>query len=131
VAPENVRIVRAAFDAYLRGDEQGMLGVVSADVVATQFPDQLDVRDFHGHEGVRQLMAEWIGAWEDWTIELLAAREVGDLVVATACQRGRGRGSGAPMESQVTFIFTIRHSAIERWQMFHTEQEALEAVGLA
>ena len=76
-------------------------------------------------------MAEWIGSWEDWTIELLAAREVGDFVIATARQQGRGKGSGAPMQSEVTFIFTIRDSAIERWQMFHTEQEALEAVRLA
>ena len=131
MAQENVSIVRAAFDAFQRGDEAGMLGLVSPDVVATQFPDQLDVHDFHGHAGVRRLMAEWIGAWEDWTIELLAAREVGELVIAGARQQGRGKGSGAPMESEVTFIFTIRGSTIERWQMFHTEQEALEAVGLA
>jgi ketosteroid isomerase-like protein len=131
VAQENVRVVRAAFDAYQRGDEPGMLELVSPEVVVTQFPDQLDVRDFHGHGGLRDVMAEWIGTWEDWTIELLAAREVGDLVIAAARQQGRGKGSGAPMQSEVTFIFTVRDGSILRWQMFHSEQEALEAVGLA
>ena len=128
---DNVRVVREAFDAYLRGDEAGMLALTSPEVVVRQFPDQLDVHDFHGHDGVRQVMAEWIGAWEDWKIELLAAREMGDVVLATARQRGRGKGSGAPIDSEVTFIFTLRDSRIARWQMFHTEQEALEAVGLA
>ena len=131
MAQENVRVVRAAFDAYERGDEPGMLELVSPEVVVTQFPDQLDVRDFHGHEGLRDVMAEWIGTWEDWTIELLAAREVGDLVIASARQQGRGKGSGAPMQSEVTFIFTVHDGSILRWQMFHSEPEALEAVGLA
>ena len=35
------------------------------------------------------------------------------------------------MQSEVTFIFTVRDGSIRRWQMFHSEQEALEAVGLA
>jgi ketosteroid isomerase-like protein len=98
--------------------------------VVTQFPDQLDVHDFHGHKGVRRVMAEWIGSWDDWTIELLRAREVGGHVLATAYQRGRGKSSGAPIEAEVIFVFTVRDGVIVRWQMFHSEHEALKAVGL-
>ena len=126
----DVAVVRAAFDAYLRGDEPAMLELVAPDVVVTQFPDQIDVRDYHGHEGLRQVMADWIGTWADWSIELLDAREADGLVVATAFQRGRGKGSGVPMQSEVTFLFTLRAGTIARWQMFRSEQEALKAVGL-
>jgi ketosteroid isomerase-like protein len=129
VAQDNVEIVRAAFDAYHRGDEAAMFALTAPDVLVTQFPDQLDVRDFHGHDGLREVMAEWIGTWDDWTIELLGARELDDRVLASARQRGRGKGSGAPMESEVTFVFTIRRALIARWQLFHSEQEALEAIG--
>ena len=126
----DVAVVRAAFDAYLRGDEPAMLQLVATDVVITQFPDQIDVRDYHGHEGLRQVMADWIGTWADWSIELLDAREADGLVLATAAQRGRGKGSGAPMQNEVAFLFTLRAGTITRWQMFHSEPEALKSVGL-
>ena len=126
----DVEVVRAAFDAYLRGDEPAMLELVAPDVVVTQFPDQIDVHDYHGHEGLRQVMADWIGTWADWSIELLDAREADGLVLATAAQRGRGKGSGAPMQNEVAFLFTLRAGTITRWQMFHSEPEALKSVGL-
>jgi ketosteroid isomerase-like protein len=128
---ENLELVQAAFDAYFRGDEPALLELVAADIVITQFPEQVDVRDFHGHEGFRQVMAEWIGSWDDWSIEILGARELGDLVLATARQRGRGIVSGAPMDAEATFVFTVREGLIARWQMFASEKQALEAAGLA
>lgn len=127
---EKLALVQAAFDAYFRGDEPALLELVAADVVITQFPEQVDVRDYHGHEGFRQVMADWTGIWDDWSIEILSARELGDMVLATARQRGRGRGSGAPMESEPTLVFTVREGLIARWQMFPSEEQALEAVGL-
>ena len=125
---QNLQLVQAVFDAYFRGDEPAMFARIAADVVVTQFPEQIDVRDYHGHDGLRQVMADWIGSWEDWSIEILHAREVDGRVLATARQRGRGRGSGVPMESQPAFVFTVRDGSIARWQMFMSEQQALEAI---
>ena len=65
----NLAIVLAAFAAFQRGDEEAMLSAASPEIVVTQFPDQLDVHDFHG-----------------------------------------------------------RDEAIVRWQIFHSEQEAREAM---
>ncbi len=126
----NIDLVHAVFDAYKRGDEPGMLALVAPDVVVTQFPDQLDLRDYHGHEGLKDVMASWIGTWEDWSIEPLRMWDSGDFVFVTALQRGRGRGSGVPMEAEVTFVFTIQGGAIVRWQMFQSEREAHEAAGV-
>ena len=44
----NVEIVRAAFDRYLHGDEAAALALFAPDIVVTQFPDQLDGREFQG-----------------------------------------------------------------------------------
>jgi ketosteroid isomerase-like protein len=130
MSKKNLELVEAAFDAYSRGDEPALLELVAADVVITQFPEQVDVRDYHGHEGFRQVMTEWTGSWDDWSIEILGARELGDLVLATARQRGRGIASGAPMDAEATFVFTVREGLIARWQMFSSEEQALDAVGL-
>jgi ketosteroid isomerase-like protein len=125
----NVEIVRAAFDAYFRGDESAMLEMAASDIIVTQFPDQADVRDYHGHDGLMQVMTEWISSWDDWSIEILRMRDVGDLVFVSARQRGRGKSSGAPVEGEVTLVFTVRQGKIGRWQMFSSEQQALEAMG--
>jgi ketosteroid isomerase-like protein len=128
VSERNIEIVQSAFDAYLRGDETAMYALTTPDIVVTQFPDQLDGGDFHGQDGARRVMAEWTGTWEDWQIELLDAVEEGQRVFVSARQRGRGKASGAPMETDATFVFTVRDGLISRWQMFHSDEEARRAV---
>jgi 3-oxoadipate enol-lactonase len=127
----NLELVQTAFDAYARGDEPALLELVAADVVITQFPEQVDVRDYHGHDGFRQVMTDWTGSWEDWSIEILGARELGGVVLATARQRGRGVASGAPMDAEAVLVFTVREGLIARWQMFSSEEQAIEAAGPA
>jgi len=131
MSQESMDVVQAALDAYFRGDESAMLDHAAPDVVVTQFPDQPDVQDYHGHEGLLQVMAEWTDTWDDWSVEILRTREIGDRVLVGARQRGRGKSSGAPVEGEVAFVFTVRHDKIARWQMFHSEQQALKAVGLS
>jgi ketosteroid isomerase-like protein len=130
MSQQNVEIVREAFDAYFRGDQPAMLALAAPDVVVTQFPDQLDVRDYHGHDGLIESMTDWIGNWDDWSIEVLRAEQLGELVLVAARQRGRGKGSGAPIQADASFVFTLRDDKIARWQMFHSEQEARQALGM-
>src|SRR5437588_783905 len=115
MSQETLEWAEWACDGYIRGDEPALLKLVAADVVITQFPDQVDGREYVGHEGFRRVMADWTGSWDDWTVEILGAEEVGDVVLATAQQRGRGRVSGAPMEAGATFVFTVRKRLIARW----------------
>jgi ketosteroid isomerase-like protein len=129
-ATPHLEIVQAAFDAYFRGDEQALLALAAPSIVISQFPEQVDAGQYHGHDGFRQVMADWTGSWDDWSIEIVSAREVGNRVLATALQRGRGMGSGAPMEAQAIFVFTVRDGLIARWEMFSSEEQALTAVGL-
>ena len=105
-----------------------MLELAAPDIIVTQFPDQPDVHDYQGREGLARVMTDRIGTWDDYSIEIVRAREVGGLVFVTARQRGRGKGSGVPFESEVTFVFTVRQGAIARWQMFRSEQEAFDVV---
>ena len=129
MAERNLAIVLSAFAAYERGDEQAMIAAASPEIVVTQFPDQLDVRDFHGRDGLLEMMTGWLGTWEDWTLDVRSVASEGELVFVNAVQRGRGKGSGVPIESDVTFLFTFRDEEIVRWQIFHDEQEAREAAG--
>jgi ketosteroid isomerase-like protein len=129
VSSEDVEIARQVWDAWQRGDVATVFKLIDPDVVSTQFPEQVDTRPYYGHDGVREVMIEWIGTWDDYEIELLDLRPVGEAVVASLHQRGRGKGSGAAMEGDVWFVWRLRGGRIVRWQMFSSEAEALAAAG--
>ena len=61
MSQRNLDLVQSAFNAYFRGDEPALLELVAPDVVITQFPDQVDGREYLGHDGFRQVMADWTG----------------------------------------------------------------------
>jgi ketosteroid isomerase-like protein len=130
MSQENVEIVQAGFAAYHRGDLPAMLKRFALDVVVTTRPDQPDVRDFHGHDGVVEQMTEWVETWDGFSIQILRVREVEDFVILVAHETGCGTRSGVPMDDEVTYVFTIEGAKIIRWQMFGTEPEARAAVGL-
>jgi ketosteroid isomerase-like protein len=122
-------VARQLWAAWEGGDVEGMFELIDPEIVSTQFPEQVDVRDYHGHEGVRAVMEDWIGTWDDWKIELLDVRVIGDSVVLSLYQSGRGKGSGVAMEAPVWFVWLVRDGKVARWEMFSSEREALEAAG--
>ncbi len=84
-----------------------------------------------GREGVRQSLAAWVGAWDDFHSELRELIDSGDKVLAAGWQRGRGRGSGVEVAQDFAGIWTVRDGRIVRWDMCADRAEALEAVGLS
>ena len=127
MSKENLQIVRAAFDAYFRGDVPAMLELVDPGVVVTQLPDQPDPQTFHGREGLLRSMAEWTGQWDDYLFEVRGMRDFGNCVLVSGLQRGRGHGSGIQVQADVYFVFTLRVGKLVRWQMFQAEKQALDA----
>jgi ketosteroid isomerase-like protein len=126
----NVEMVRAGFDAFIRGDMPAMLDGFSEDVVVSGRPDQPDMREYHGHEGLMEWLTDWLDVWEDYSIAIERVRDAGDAVIVVTRERGQGAGSGVPIDDEVTFVFTVEQAKVVRWQMFHTEPEALAALGL-
>ena len=124
-------MARALWDAWDRGDFPAMFDLIHPEILSRQFPEQIDVRDYHGHDGVREVMESWIGTWDDWRIELRDLRAVSDdAVVLSLFQSGRGKGSGAGMAQPVWFVWRVRDDKVAQWLMFSSEGEAVaEASG--
>jgi ketosteroid isomerase-like protein len=104
----DIEIVQQAYEAWFRGDEGGMMALVHPEIVVTQIPEQVDTRPYHGYDGLRAVMADWVGSWDDYSIEM--------------------RG-GIPMDADTWFVWHLRDGKLIRWQMFSTEHQALEAAG--
>ena len=129
MSQENVEIVRRMHDAFARGDVEASLACFDSEIEFSTAAGP-DTATYHGIDGVRQATRKWVGAWDDFHIELEGLTDLGEHVLARICERGRGKGSGVEVERELFQLFTFRDDRIARLRMYQDEKEALEALGL-
>jgi ketosteroid isomerase-like protein len=132
MSQENIEIVRNAFDAFTRGDLEGVLRLCDENIVITQPPELPGVSpQQRGHNGMLEAFGIWPEQWDDYQIEILRIADPGDYVVVTTKTKGRGKQSGVEVEMEFSLVFTVRDEKIVEWQIFMHEDQALEAAGLS
>jgi ketosteroid isomerase-like protein len=131
MSQQNVEIVAAAFDAYLRGDMESALRFVDPEIVVMQRPELPDAMPRHGHAGVVEAIAVWPDQWDDYQLQIVETRDAGKHVIVRSHHRGRGKGSGVDVEDEIWYVFGFRNGKVTEWRMFGSEREAVEAVGLS
>ena len=86
---------------------------------------------YRGHDGVRRYMAQVYEAFEDYRPEVEDLLVAGEKVVTLAIEHGRGRASGARVESRRTaHVWTMRANKAIRLDLYLDRAKALEAAGL-
>ena len=131
MSQENVELVLAAFRLFEAGDVDAILSLVDEDVVVTQSAELPGVSPRqYGHQGVLEAFGFWPEQWDDFQIDVLRIRDLGDRVLVETTQRGRGKGSRVEVEMPFSFLFTVRAEKITEWQIFTRGSEALKAAGL-
>jgi ketosteroid isomerase-like protein len=130
MSQENVEIVRRSFDAFLRGDFDGAMQAFHSDIAYDLTRISPDGEVFEGHEGVRTGMRRWLGAWDDYRMEVDEYVDAGDSVVIFFRESGRGKGSGLRIEQSVAGVWTLQDGKVVRVTPFLDRSEALDAVGL-
>jgi ketosteroid isomerase-like protein len=130
MSQENVEIVRRIVEAAQRGDWDAAMAEYDETVVLDQsrMPGGCI---YHGHQGVRDFYVSWVGAWDDFRIELERVVDAGELVVDINEVVGTGKGSGAPVRMRTGNVWTIEHGKVVRHVGYPVASEALEAVGLS
>jgi ketosteroid isomerase-like protein len=132
MSQEDVGIVRESWEAWLRGDMDGVLANYAPDVVwdLTHFREWPDAV-YEGPSGVRQFLGEWLDVWDDFEVGVDEFRVAPDgRIVALAWQRGRGRHSGLAMDMKWAMITTVRDGQIIYMDNYDDRRKALEAAGL-
>jgi uncharacterized protein len=130
MSQENVEVVRAVIDGWLRSDPTTM-DLVSEDAVYVAPPTMLDGGTYHGHEGVLQWVVDWRRAWADYEAEVERIESLGDQVLTIERHRATGRRSGVRVDIQTASLWTVRDGKVVRWQGYPSEAEALKAAGLS
>jgi ketosteroid isomerase-like protein len=130
MSQENVAIVRAAFDAWARGDVDALLELMHPEVTVVQPQTMPGGATLHGHAGVMEAIEMWPEQWDDYRIEVVQIDDAGgNALLVRTHQRGRGRATGIEVAEDFWFLLRFRDSKIVEWRIFDAEREAREAVG--
>jgi uncharacterized protein len=130
MSQENVEIVRRGYDAFNRGDIEGLIETVEPQIRWDLSERVFNPRVYEGHDGIRRLVEEIDEVWEQFRLEPLEFIDAGDKVVVSHLVRGRGKGSGVDVELPSTTVYTLRNGKLIETRMYREHAEALEAAGL-
>ena len=132
MSAENVEIVRLGYDEFLA------TGELVERITAPEFV--WDMSTFHGWperqtyegpEGTREFLTDWVGAWEDWRLEVRELIDAGDDVVAILHQSGRSKTTGLEVDMDFAQVWTIKDGKQTRMRMYADPDEALREVGIS
>ena len=117
------------YDAYASRDFETAMAFLDPEIEMdlTMRPDG---GVFHGHDGVAEAVRTWVGAWEDWSLEVEEIVDLGDRVLVDAWERGRGKGSGIEIEHPHIAIVTVRNGKVVHTMGYVERGQALQAAGL-
>jgi len=128
VSRENVDLARAAFDAFNRRDWDAFASLVDEEVVIESRLVAVE-GGYHGHEGFRRWWDDFVGAFPDYTAEVVELRDLGDVTLGHVRGWGHGAASATPLVDPFWIPMAWRDGRCVWWRNCSTEEEALKAIG--
>ena len=131
MSKENVDALRPIYDEWSRGNWRPKFDVYDPEMKwgwSSEFPGIAGVYQDPAERNKR--LHEWLSPWEDWRCEAEEYVEHGDHVVVLTRYRGRGKGSGAEIDTRGAHVWTLRDGMVIRLEVFADRARALESVGL-
>jgi hypothetical protein len=131
MSEENVEIVRRGYELYAAGDLEGVTALFAPDAELAD-TGGLGLADTaagtrHGPKGFLRATEEVLEAFEDYRVETKDFIEAGEAVVVPVRISGRGRTSGAKLETHLAHLWVLRNGKVIRGEVYRTTDEALEA----
>jgi len=128
MSQENVEIARRFVERANAGDfgwDQ-----LDPDIVWVIDPPAFLAGTYHGHDGVRTLVARFTEIFDEARYEIDELLDGGDSVVALGRFRVRGAQSGATGTQQIAVVLKFRDGKLVAYRAFFDSERALEAAGL-
>ena len=127
VSRENVEVIRRAYEAFARGDNEASLSYYDPAVEFSQPAEEPGGGTYHGVDGVVEAFRKWLAPWDDYRVDLDQLTDHGKHVLARTRHHMRGKASGIQVEKIIFQLWTLRDGSIVRVQMYYDEAEALAA----
>jgi ketosteroid isomerase-like protein len=131
MSQENVEIVRAAYDAFERGDLDGVSQLHDPAIEWQTSAEDPDVATHRGRVAVRRYFEGYMETFPGFRAELEECVAAPDRRVFTTTRyTGRARASGMDMDWRQSVVYTVECGLIVRAEEYFNREEALEAAGL-
>jgi ketosteroid isomerase-like protein len=133
MSQENVEIVRGGYEAFARGDVEGVLEIMDPDVVwAPALAPLLGVEPVRGKDALRKFLTEdLVSGFEDFEARAESIEDLGDSVLVHTQFAARGRASGVPVSLEAFSLIVLRDGKTVSYRDYETKAAALEAAGLS
>jgi ketosteroid isomerase-like protein len=131
VPSANARLVRRGYEAWNRGDVEGVLSFLDPEIEWHGYTHIPESGTLEGRDDVKAWLERFLDAWEQLEIEVSELIDAGVQVVALVRFRGSGKGSGVPVEGGTDgHVWTVRDGRIVAVTLYQGTREALQSVGL-
>ena len=127
----DVEVIREMLWRFNRRDYEGSTAMLHEDIEMRQWGAVPDTDTYVGKEDFIRGLTRWLSGFEPgfkYVPEELI--DCGDSVLVRVTLRGKGRGSGIPLEQEVFQLYEVRDGKAWRVSVFSTEEEARRAAGL-
>lgn len=133
MSEENVEIVRRAYIALTRGDEETLREMVGPEFVVDFSRRLVEPGVLRGRDEALAALGQIREPWDDWPVwEPQELIDADDRVVAFIRTSARGKGSGVEVEAHVWNLWTFRDGKLAELTYFGDDRAAaLEAAGLS
>ncbi len=127
MARDKVDVAKRVVDAYNRRDVDGLF----AELATPDFEwypaliRALDGGGVRGREGVERFVVDTEENWEGLQIVAEEFRDLGDRVLVLGRMKGRGKGSGVPVDQPFASILEFRGDRIRRNRVYLDHAEGL------
>ena len=131
MSQRNVDALRPIYDEWARGNFRPRFDVYAADMEwgwSEEFPGLEGV----GPDGTQRSdrLRQWLSEWADWRCEAEKFIAEGDSVVVLTRYRGRGKVSGAGVDTTGAHVWTLRDGMVVRLEIYSNREKALIAAGI-
>jgi ketosteroid isomerase-like protein len=133
MSDQNVDALRPIYAEWSRGNWRPRFDVYSDEMEwgwSEEFPGLEGVGpDPQGAERSTRLR-QWLREWDDWRCEAERFVAEDDWVVALTRYHGRGKESGATVDTIGAHVWRFRGGKVVRLEIFSSRDRALEAAGI-
>jgi ketosteroid isomerase-like protein len=113
------------FHAFQRGDVAWMVERASPDVVVRQAPEIPDAREYHGHSGLLEALADWPSQWDSFDVLVAEVVEETDFsaILFTRHHVTSREGLEFDVDAYNAFTYNDEGKALS-WDIFLTLDQA-------
>jgi ketosteroid isomerase-like protein len=131
MADDDYEVVRRAWAAASRVDEDGMRRELHAEIVTVPFGAAMEGK---AYRGPREVMDWWrdeiLTSWESFEVIPERFERAGERILVTGRWKARGKESGVEHDNPASWVIEVRDGKIAYWQTYTDHAQARRDAGL-